>query len=59
MVNIRNFIPKRKYRERGQVSNRDHLGILEKKKDYKIRAKNFQEKRDKLNALKSKARLKN
>lgn len=56
---FKNVIPKRKYRERGQLSNRAHLGILEKKQDYKQRAQNYHKKEDMLNKLKEKADLKN
>jgi U3 small nucleolar RNA-associated protein 11 len=56
---FKNRIPKRKYRERGQLEGRQHLGLLEKKKDYKQRAVNYHEKQDKLKLFKQKAELKN
>ena len=56
---FKNRIPKRKYRERAQPTNRAHLGILEKKQDYKARAKHFHKREDMLNKLKLKADLKN
>jgi U3 small nucleolar RNA-associated protein 11 len=40
----RNAIPRRMYRERPQLKAREHLGILEKKRDYKKRAKDFKSK---------------
>ena len=56
---FKNRIPKRKYRERAQVSGRQHLGLLEKKQDYKKRAVNYHKKEDMINKLKTKADLKN
>jgi U3 small nucleolar RNA-associated protein 11 len=40
----RNAIPRRMYRERPQLHSREHLGILEKKRDYKRRAKDYHQK---------------
>ncbi len=52
-------IPKRKYRERAQPSHRAHLGLLEKKKDYLARAKDYHDKENALHKLKLKSALKN
>ena len=55
----KNLKPKRAYRERAQPESREHLGLLEKKKDYKVRAKNYRDKQDTLNKLRVKASLAN
>ncbi|XP_047138034.1 probable U3 small nucleolar RNA-associated protein 11 [Hydra vulgaris] len=47
------------HRERSQLSGRKHLGLLEKKKDYLLRAKNFHQKENTLKKLKQKALEKN
>jgi len=47
------------HRERGQVSGRKHLGLLEKRKDYILRAKNFHKKEETLKTLRKKAAEKN
>lgn len=56
---FKNRIPKRKYRERIQPEQRQKLGMLQKKKDYKVRAENYHSKEDMLHKMKSKARMKN
>ena len=46
-------------RERGQLRKRKHLGILEKKKDYRERSKDFKAKRELLAKLSEEARQRN
>ena len=41
---LKNTLPRRMYKERGQLQKREHLGILEKKKDYKRRSTDFKNK---------------
>eukprot|EP00353_Schmidingerella_taraikaensis_P003896 CAMPEP_0185569862 /NCGR_PEP_ID=MMETSP0434-20130131/2367_1 /TAXON_ID=626734 ORGANISM="Favella taraikaensis, Strain Fe Narragansett Bay" /NCGR_SAMPLE_ID=MMETSP0434 /ASSEMBLY_ACC=CAM_ASM_000379 /LENGTH=93 /DNA_ID=CAMNT_0028184813 /DNA_START=71 /DNA_END=352 /DNA_ORIENTATION=+ len=47
------------YKERGQLSHRQHLGILEKKKDYKRRSADFKNKNNIIKKLGLKAELRN
>ncbi|KIO29316.1 hypothetical protein M407DRAFT_170678, partial [Tulasnella calospora MUT 4182] len=49
----------REHRERGQPLERQKLGILEKKKDYVVRAKNYHTKRLRVERLKEKAKDRN
>ena len=49
----------RPHRERSQPGFRKKLGILEKKGDYKLRAKNFKNKEQKILSLRKKAEFKN
>ena len=59
LKNIKKYIPRRKYRERGQNERRKKLGFLEKKQDYKIRAEDYHAKEKKYKNLKEAARTRN
>ena len=58
-MSMKHLIKTRTYRERQQPAARQHLGILEKKKDYVLRAKDFHRKEDALQKLGEKALFKN
>ena len=47
------------HKERSQLRERDHLGFLEKKQDYKLRALDYQKKRNLIVDLKRKAQERN
>lgn len=59
MKNLRNVVKRSTHKERHQLSHRQHLGLLEKKKDYVQRAKNYHQKKDYLKSLEEKTRLRN
>ncbi|KAH8648084.1 small-subunit processome [Tricladium varicosporioides] len=59
MSSMRNAIQRRNHRERGQPEERKKWGLLEKHKDYSLRAKDHNLKKSKLKALKQKVLDKN
>ncbi|XP_021714825.1 probable U3 small nucleolar RNA-associated protein 11 [Chenopodium quinoa] len=59
MSSIRNAISKREYKERSQPASRKKFGLLEKHKDYVVRAREFHKKEDMLRRLKEKAANRN
>ncbi|CAO3669490.1 unnamed protein product [Umbelopsis vinacea] len=59
MSSLRNAVQRRNHKERGQLASRERLGLLEKKKDYTLRAKDFHFKEKRLKALREKAAQRN
>ncbi|KAI8054328.1 small-subunit processome [Syncephalis plumigaleata] len=59
MSSLKNAVRQRQHRERGQLASRERLGLLEKHKDYVLRAKDHHFKEKRLTALKQKAFFKN
>eukprot|EP01125_Pyxidicula_operculata_P008653 TRINITY_DN2885_c0_g1_i1.p1 TRINITY_DN2885_c0_g1~~TRINITY_DN2885_c0_g1_i1.p1 ORF type:complete len:263 (-),score=63.95 TRINITY_DN2885_c0_g1_i1:101-889(-) len=59
MPQLNKLVPQRTHKERHQPFHRKNKGLLEKKKDYKERALNFQKKRDYIKKLQEKAAFKN
>ncbi|EGC44262.1 U3 small nucleolar RNA-associated protein [Histoplasma capsulatum var. duboisii H88] len=59
MSSMRNAIQRRPHRERAQPSSREKWGILEKHKDYTLRARDYNVKKAKLQRLREKARDRN
>ncbi|PMD61300.1 U3 small nucleolar RNA-associated protein-like protein Utp11 [Hyaloscypha bicolor E] len=56
---MRNAVQRRNHRERGQPEERAKWGLLEKHKDYSARARDFNQKKSKLKALRQKVLDKN
>ncbi|KAI9322127.1 small-subunit processome [Dichotomocladium elegans] len=59
MSSFRNATQRRNHKERAQISGRERLGLLEKKKDYLLRAKDYHSKQNRLKALREKALFRN
>ncbi|KAF7727494.1 UTP11-like, U3 small nucleolar ribonucleoprotein [Apophysomyces ossiformis] len=59
MSSLRNAVQRRNHKERGQLAGRERLGLLEKKKDYLLRAKDYHSKERRLKALREKALFRN
>ncbi|CAO2166767.1 unnamed protein product [Urochloa humidicola] len=59
MSSLRNAIPRRAHKERAQPEARKKFGILEKHKDYVVRARAYHRKEEIIRKLKEKAALRN
>ena len=59
MSSLRNAVKRITHKERGQPQSRARLGLLQKKKDYKKRAIDYQTKQERLQAMKLRASMKN
>ncbi|KAJ5332917.1 Small-subunit processome [Penicillium brevicompactum] len=59
MSSMRNAVQRRNHKERGQVQGREKWGLLEKHKDYSLRAKDYNAKKAKLKRLEEKAKDRN
>jgi U3 small nucleolar RNA-associated protein 11 len=59
MSSLRNAIPRRAHKERAQPEARKKFGLLEKHKDYVVRAKAYHRKEEIIRNLKEKAAFKN
>ena len=59
MSSLRNSLHRRNHKERGQPAHRKRLGILEKHKDYVVRAKDYNSKKERIRKLKQKVSERN
>ncbi|OWY51991.1 U3 small nucleolar RNA-associated protein 11 [Alternaria alternata] len=59
MSSMRNAVQRRNHKERAQPVEREKWGLLEKRKDYKLRAADHKQKKAKLKVLSEKARDRN
>ncbi|KAI9892064.1 MAG: hypothetical protein M1814_001770 [Vezdaea aestivalis] len=59
MSSMRNAVQRRNHKERSQPKERTKWGLLEKHKDYSLRAKSYNEKKARLQVLREKASLRN
>lgn len=59
MSSLRNAVKRVTHKERSQPQSRAHLGLLEKKKDYRVRARDFHNKEDRIRSMRNKAASRN
>lgn len=59
MSSLRNSLHRKNHKERSQLSHRTRLGILEKHKDYVLRARDYHSKQERINRLREKAATRN
>ena len=55
MSSLRNSLHRRNHKERSQLAHRAKFGILEKHKDYVLRAKDYHSKQERIKTLQRKA----
>lgn len=58
-ASLKKVVKQRDHKERGQLASRAKYGLLEKHKDYVLRAKDYNSKKRRLNALQKRARDRN
>ncbi|KAL0230190.1 hypothetical protein PCE1_003752 [Barthelona sp. PCE] len=58
-MGLRNYLPRRIHSERSQPAHRRQLGVLEKKTDYRQRARNYNKNKKEISTLAQKAMLAN
>lgn len=56
---LRNSLHRRNHKERSQLSHRSRWGLLEKHKDYVLRARDYHAKQDRIKRMKVKASERN
>mmetsp|Transcript_5146 Transcript_5146/g.12305 ORF Transcript_5146/g.12305 Transcript_5146/m.12305 type:complete len:283 (+) Transcript_5146:102-950(+) len=59
MSSLRNAVKRIAHKERSQPQKRQHMGILQKKKDYKKRADDYHRKQDRIKTMRTKASMRN
>lgn len=59
MSSVRNAVQRRNHKERGQLASRSRLGLLEKHKDYVLRARDYHSKEKALKGMREKAAARN
>lgn len=59
MSSLRNSLHRRNHKERSQLSHRQRFGILEKHKDYVLRARDYHSKQDRIKRLRQKTAERN
>ena len=59
MASLRNAVKRKTHKERAQPAHRAKFGLLEKAKDYRLRARDYRRKQGRLRVLKQKAEYRN